>query len=283
MYPVIFDFGLVDIFGFEFHLAIYSFGLMLVLAFYTCFFLLNNDLKRMGYDENLASDIIFWSAVGGIAGAKIYHILENLNDILSSSNPLGQIFSGSGLVFLGGLIGAIIAVTFILKKYNVPWLEFADRLAPLIMLGYAIGRVGCFLVGDDYGLPSELPWALSFPKGLPPTTITSFQYHFPWIDVTNLHHELIRVHPTQLYETIICLTLFYFLWRSREKVIKKGNLFFSYLILAGTERFLVEFIRTQEKYLLDLLSGAQIISITMICTGSYFLLKPVKTSEINKS
>ena len=162
MYPVIIDFGLVDIFGFQFHLAIYSFGLMLVIAFYTCYYFLDQDLKEMGYDEKLASDIIFWSALGGIVGSKIYHIIENLDQILASPNPLGQVFSGSGLVFLGGLLGAIIAVTVILNKNDLSWLKFADIISPLILLGYAIGRLGCFLVGDDYGTPSDLPWAMPF-------------------------------------------------------------------------------------------------------------------------
>ena len=142
MYPVIIDFGLVDIFGFQFHLAIYSFGLMLVIAFYTCYYFLDQDLKEMGYDEKLASDIIFWSALGGIVGSKIYHIIENLDQILASPNPLGQVFSGSGLVFLGGLLGAIIAVTVILNKNDLSWLKFADIISPLILLGYAIVRLG---------------------------------------------------------------------------------------------------------------------------------------------
>ena len=119
MYPVIFDFGLVNIFGFQFRLAIYSFGLMLVVAFYTCYFLLNYDLKRLGYNEKLASDIIFWAAVGGIIGSKVYHVLENLDQVISSPNPWGMIFSGSGLVFFGGLLGGIIAVTMVLRKNNL--------------------------------------------------------------------------------------------------------------------------------------------------------------------
>ena len=126
MFPVIFDFGIINIFGFQFRLAIYSFGLMLVIAFYTCYFLLNYDLKKLGYDEKLASDIIFWSAVGGIVGAKIYYILENIEDLITSQNPIGMVFSGAGLVFLGGLIGAVIAVTIILKKNKLSWLFFAD-------------------------------------------------------------------------------------------------------------------------------------------------------------
>ena len=209
MYPVIYDFGKINLFGFEFHLAIYSFGLMLVVAFYTCYYLLENDLKNSDYDDKLASDIIFWSALGGIFGSKFYHVIENLDRIMASSDPFGEIFSGSGLVFFGGLAGAVIAVSFVLKSYKVPWFEFADRLAPLIFLGYAIGRIGCFLVGDDYGIPSKLPWAISFPDGLPPTTKSVFAYQFPWtvlapnevqiLHVPSILRYLLYVLPIQHY------------------------------------------------------------------------------------
>ena len=275
MYPVIFDFGVVDLFGFQFHLAIYSFGLMLVIAFYTCFYLLDNDLKESEYDNKLASDIIFWSALGGIIGSKLYHIIENLDHIMSSPNPMGQIFSGSGLVFLGGLAGAIIAVSFVLRSYKVSWFVFADKLAPLIFLGYAIGRIGCFLVGDDYGTPSKLPWAISYQEGLPPTTKTVFSYQFPWIDVSNFDSEILTVHPTQLYEAIICGLMFYILWKKRNYIQYQGQLFFSYLILAGLERFFIEFIRTNEKYLFETFSGAQLLSVLMISVGSYFSIYPL--------
>ncbi len=275
MYPVIFDFGVVDLFGFQFHLAIYSFGLMLVIAFYTCFYLLDNDLKESEYDNKLASDIIFWSALGGIIGSKLYHVVENLDHIMASPNPMGQIFSGSGLVFLGGLAGAIIAVSFVLRSYKVSWFEFADKLAPLIFLGYAIGRIGCFLVGDDYGTPSKLPWAISYQEGLPPTTKTVFSYQFPWIDVSSFDSEILTVHPTQLYEAIICGLMFYVLWKKRNHIQYQGQLFFSYLILAGLERFFIEFIRTNEKYLFEIFSGAQLLSVLMISVGSYFSIYPL--------
>ena len=281
MYPIIYDFGVVDLFGFQFRLAIYSFGLMLVIAFYACYFLLEKDLKELGHDEKLASDIIFWSALGGIIGSKIYHVIENLDQILASSNPLSMIFSGSGLVFLGGLIGAVVAVTIVLNKYEVSWLKFADQLAPLILLGYAIGRLGCFLVGDDYGIPSNLPWAMSFPEGLPPTTTSVFEYQFPWVDISGLPAGVIKVHPTQMYETLICSILFYLLWSKRNNILVPGSLFFQYLILAGSERFIIEFLRTNEKYVFDIFSGAQILSILMIIIGSYFLLNPISGGKTN--
>ena len=279
MYPVIYDFGKVNLLGFQFHLAIYSFGLMLVAAFYTCYFLLDKDLRELGYDEKLASDIIFWSALGGIVGSKVYHVIENLDQIMSSNNPMSLIFSGSGLVFLGGLVGAIIAVTVVLKKNNVAWLTFADQLAPLILLGYAIGRLGCFLVGDDYGIPSKLPWAMSFPEGLPPTTTSVFAYQFPWIDISDLPAGVIKVHPTQLYETLICSGLFYYLWSKRKSIEVQGSLFFQYLVFAGFERFLIEFLRTNEKYAFDIFSGAQLLSLLMIIFGSYFLLYPIHNDK----
>jgi len=278
MYPVIFDFGLVDIFGFQFRLAIYSFGLMLVVAFYTCYFLLNHDLKRLGYDAKLASDIIFWAAVGGIIGSKVYHVVENLDQVIASQNPLGMIFSGSGLVFFGGLLGGILAVTIVLRKNNLSWLVFADLVAPLLILGYSIGRFGCFLVGDDYGIPSNLPWAIGFPDGLPPTTSTVFAHQFPWVDISGFSTGALTVHPTQLYETLICGGIFFFLWKKRKEDGVQGNLFFLYLILAGIERFFIEFIRTNEKYFLDIFSGAQIISVIMICIGLYFFLNPLPES-----
>ena len=283
MFPVIYDFGIIDFFGFQFRLAIYSFGLMLVIAFYTCYFLLNYDLKRHGYEEKLASDIIFWSAIGGIFGAKIYYILENIRDVISSSNPLGMIFSGAGLVFIGGLIGAVTAVSIILRKNKLPWLFFADLLAPLIILGYAIGRLGCFLVGDDYGIPTKLPWAISFPNGLPPTTSQVFEYRYPWIDLSNFESGLLTVHPTQIYESAICFLLFYFLWKKRKDILVSGSLFFTYLIFAGTERFFIEFIRTNQKYFLDVFSGAQVLSFLMVFIGFYFLINPLPVQVSDKN
>ena len=271
MYPVILEIGPIKI---------YSFGLMLVTAFYTCYGLLYLEMKRLKYDTEIASDIIFWSAVGGVLGAKIYYLIENLDRTIQ--DPMGMIFSGSGLVFLGGLIGSIICVSIVLKNRNLPWYLFADIIAPLIMIGYAIGRLGCFLVGDDYGLPSSLPWAVSFPEGLPPTTISSFAAYYPWIDTSGINSEVFKVHPTQLYESAVGILLFFFLWSRRKKNQKAGTMFFSYLLLAGIERFFIEFLRTNEKYLFDTFSGAQMISFLMIFVGSYFLLFPILNTNVEK-
>ena len=280
MYPVIYDFGNINIFGFEFNPVINSYGFMLMMAFYTCYFFLNKDLKRLGYDSNLSGDIVFAAAVGGILGSKIYYLIENFDRVIA--DPTGMIFSGAGLVFLGGLMGGTLGVTFVINKNNLSWITFADIVAPLLILGYAIGRIGCLLVGDDYGLPTHLPWGIEFPNGLPPSTYSIFQTYYPWVSLDNFEPGVLSVHPTPIYEAIIGGLIFYYLYQKRTSVTIVGSLFFTYLILAGTERFIVEFLRVNEKYFIGL-SGAQMISILMITIGAWFLMHPVKQPVDSKS
>ena len=276
MYPVIFDFGEISIFGFEFHPVINSYGFMLMLAFYSCYYFLNKDLKRLGYDLKLAGDIVFAAAVGGILGSKIYYLIENFDRV--KADPSGMIFSGAGLVFLGGLMGGTAAVSYVIKKNNLPWSKFVDIAAPLVILGYAVGRIGCLLVGDDYGLPTHLPWGISFAEGLPPSTYSIFQTYYPWISLEGFDPGLLKVHPTQIYESLICFGLFYYLYQKRTKIVVQGSLFFSYLVLAGVERFLIEFLRLNQKYLFGL-SGAQLIALSMIGIGVWFLTHPLPQSQ----
>ena len=280
MYPVIYDFGNINIFGFEFNPVINSYGFMLMMAFYTCYYFLNKDLKRLGYDSNLSGDIVFAAAVGGILGSKIYYLIENFDRVIA--DPTGMIFSGAGLLFLGGLMGGTLGVTFVINKNNLSWITFADIVAPLLILGYAIGRIGCLLVGDDYGLPTHLPWGIEFPNGLPPSTYSIFQTYYPWVNLDNFEPGVLSVHPTPIYETIIGGLIFYYLYQKRTSVTIVGSLFFTYLILAGTERFIVEFLRVNEKYFIGL-SGAQVISILMITIGAWFLMHPVKQPVDSKS
>ena len=229
-------------------LRVPSYGFMLMIAFMTNYFLLTRETKKLGKDPEIAGDLVFWAAIGGIGGSKVYYMIENFNAF--SADPLAMIFSGSGLVFLGGLAGGMLAVTIYLRKKNEPWLMWADIVAPCLILGYAIGRIGCFLVGDDYGIPTNLPWGMSFPRGAPPT----YQ----------------EVHPTQIYEAVLGLSIFFVLSRLRLKSKPLGSVFSFYLIFAGMERFLIEFIRTNEKYMLGL-SGAQVISLIMVTTGIILL------------
>ena len=280
MYPVIYDFGNINLFGFSFNPVINSYGFMLMTAFYLCYFFLSKELKRLGYNSNLAGDIVFAAAVGGIVGSKIYYLIENFDRVIA--DPTGMIFSGAGLVFLGGLMGGTLGVTFVINKNNLSWITFADIVAPLLILGYAIGRIGCLLVGDDYGLPTHLPWGIEFPNLLHRSTYSIFQTYYPWVNLDNFEPGVLSVHPTPIYETIIGGLIFYYLYQKRTSVTIVGSLFFTYLILAGTERFIVEFLRVNEKYFIGL-SGAQVISILMITIGAWFLMHPVKQPVDSKS
>ena len=241
-------------------LRVPSYGFMLMIAFMTNYFLLTRETKKLGKDPEIAGDLVFWAAIGGIGGSKVYYMIENFNAF--SADPLAMIFSGSGLVFLGGLAGGMLAVTIYLRKKNEPWLMWADIVAPCLILGYAIGRIGCFLVGDDYGIPTNLPWGMSFPRGAPPT----YQ----------------EVHPTQIYEAVLGLSIFFVLSRLRLKSKPLGSVFSFYLIFAGMERFLIEFIRTNEKYMLGL-SGAQVISLIMVTTGIILLTQLGKFSDYDSA
>ena len=287
MWPIVYDFGIIQILGFEFHLAIYSYGLMLVVAFYTCYALLFKEMKRLNYNENIASDIVTSAALGGIIGSKIYYLIENIDRVII--DPYGMIFSGAGLVFLGGLMGGTIGVTIVLKKNRLPWLQFADIIAPLLIIGYSIGRIGCFLVGDDYGLPTKSIIGISFEMGAPPTTYESLAYNYPWLDISNWNPgDIITVYPTQIIESILGFGIFIFLWNKREDITTQGSLFFIYLIIAGMERFFIEFIRLNPKYLWivkDVIgfSGAQVISLIMVGIGIYLLINPPKNAETKEA
>lgn len=280
MYPIIFDFGNISLFGFQFHPVINSYGFMLMMAFYSCYYFLNKDLNHLGYDAKLASDIVFAAAVGGILGSKIYYLIENFERV--KADPSGMILSGAGLVFLGGLMGGTLGVTYVIRKNNLSWLKFADIVAPLLILGYAVGRIGCFLVGDDYGLPTHVAWGLEFPNGLPPSTYSVFQSYYPWVSLEGFSPGVLKVHPTQIYESIIGFGIFYFLYKRRKKVLVVGSLFFTYLIFAGSERFLIEFLRVNTKYLFEL-SASQLISLIMIFIGGWFLSHPLSQPQETES
>ena len=286
MYPIIFEYKL---------LKISSYGLMLMLAFLICNYLLRKYLLKINRDPKMGDDIIFYAAIGGIFGSKLYHMIEQalwysdysyVDGIINIFKGLYQFdvslfFSGinqfgSGLVFLGGLMGGFISVTYYIRKNILVTLEVYDWVAPFLALGHAIGRMGCFLVGDCYGKPCSLPWAVTFKEGLPPTTFESFQYNYPSVfnsqEFKSLYFpgDYIYVHPTQIYEFIIYLLIFFYLRYIRDNKLYNGVVMFEYLFLAGMARFLIEFLRLNPKYLFNF-SGAQIISIFMILISSFFM------------
>jgi len=262
VYPILFQFG---------SFTISSFGVMMVIAFLLGNYLLRIDVVAEGYDAIIADDIIFRAAIGGILGAKFYYLIENIptgqaaDNINGLINIISGIFTlngeriafgiqnfGAGLVFLGGLVGGMAAVSWYIYRKNLNWFKIADLAAPFLVLGHGIGRIGCFLVGDDYGIPTNLPWAIAFPNGLPPTNIA--------------------VHPTQLYEMSAYFIIFFYLRYRKRNQTFSGEIIFEYLFLGGISRFMVEFIRTNTKYIFGL-SGAQYLSILMMAIGAYQLWK----------
>jgi phosphatidylglycerol:prolipoprotein diacylglycerol transferase len=257
--------------------VISSYGFMMVVAFILVYFLLARDGKKLGWDPEFSQDLVFWAAIGGVVGAKVYYLIENIgrgsgHNLTGLLEMIVGLFTldfqrmaagiqnfGAGMVYFGGLMGALILITIGLRRRKHPWLPVADLVAPYIILGYAIGRVGCFLVGDDYGIPSSLPWAMAFPNGLPPTLVT--------------------VHPTQLYELLLGVGIAGYLYWKRDHGRFTGEIFALYLILAGLERFMIEFIRTNPAYMFGL-SGAQLIGIVMMSVGGFmFYYLPSKMEQ----
>ena len=238
MYPTIVDFGPV---------GIHSYGLMLATAFITVVFVIQSELKRRGFVPELASTIVMAAAIGGIVGAKIYSAL------LDGQITFRELFSTSGLVWYGGLIGGCLAVIIVVLRSPNPFLPTIDIIGPTLLLGYGIGRIGCFLAGDgDYGPPSDLPWAMAFPNGTVPTDVP--------------------VHPTPIYETLLSWTFFGVLWSQRRRFEwTPGALFGASLVLLGVERFIAEFWRITPR-VLGWMSAAQLFSIAAFIIGIALIL-----------
>jgi len=241
-----------------FHIGSFSispFGVMLVCAFIGGYLQLSWGMRRLGLGtEEDASALIFAAGVGGIVGAKIYYA------ILYGSWRL--LFDRSGLVWYGGFVLGAAAVLFVMRTRRLPPWETADALAPALALGYAIGRIGCFLVGDDYGAPTSLPWGVAFPVGLPPTTAGALRESFHLVLPPSLPDDaLVRVHPTQLYETAICLAIWLLGVRYLRRGGPPGATALPILALLAAERFGIEFLRAKDDRFLAGFTLAQAISV----------------------
>ena len=222
--------------------TLHSFGLMMALAFVTAGVVAAWRFKRAGIDPDMAYGLLIAAIVGGIVGAKVHYLLVHPDEWRTAA------FSGSGLIWYGGMLGGGLAVWLVAHFSLVRTALLADAIAPGLAAAYAVGRVGCLLNGDDYGVPSGLPWAMSFPKGSPPTT------------------QL--VHPTQIYEILGSLVILaLLLWVLEPRLRNAGSLFWSYLGLAGIERFLVEFVRTNTPVALGL-TQAQWMSVGLMVAGA---------------
>ncbi|MFN8360499.1 MAG: prolipoprotein diacylglyceryl transferase [Candidatus Kapaibacterium sp.] len=254
-------------------IPIHSFGLMVALAFLTANYLFTKEMKRRGHSEETASVVTLFAFIGGLVGAKLFHLLENYKEFLA--DPVDAIFNPGGLTFYGGLLLSILMIYIYSRRKQIAFLTLADAAAPSLIIAYGIGRIGCQLAGDgDYGIPTNLPWAMGYPNGYVstladknPELVTYFKQLFPGQAVP----VDIPVHPAPVYETLIAFICFAILWKFRTRPSQAGWLFGMYLILAGLERLGVEFIRINPLY--GGLSQAQWISIGMILAGSFMMWK----------
>jgi len=231
-------------------LTLQTFGLCFALGFIAAWAVLAKRFTELGSPPAWAYELIFAGLVGGLIGAKLDFVIQN---------PGEPFFSGSGLVWFGGVVGGAIGVLAWAKWRGIHGWQIADIAAAPLALGYAIGRVGCQLSGDgDYGIPWDGPWAMSYPEGTVPTTED--------------------VHPTPVYETLAVGAIAYALWRMRD-AFTVGMLFAFYLVLTGTERLLVEFIRRNEDVALGL-TQPQLISIAMIVAGAAWITARARRGDL---
>lgn len=267
MYPIIVRLGpihpwdTVVLFGKAVHLpqyvTIYSFGLMMAVAFLVSGLVISKEFRRKGYDHpNLASSIILWAAVGGLVGARLWVIVDDLDAFLEA--PLRVVVSGAGFVWYGGLIGGLVGVSWVIHRERLPWFVVADTLAVALPLGHAIGRIGCQLAGDgDWGTVTNLPWGMAYPNA-----IIGWEYDAG-----------VRVHPTPLYEAALYIGIFAVLWQVRDRLRRPGMVLSLYFFLAGMARFLIEFVRISPRVLWGL-TGAQLFSIGLVAVAIALLVRP---------
>jgi phosphatidylglycerol:prolipoprotein diacylglycerol transferase len=257
MYPVLFEIG---------GLTITSFGVFMALSFLTAGWVLSAEMRRKGENPELAWDMVMWAAIGGILGAKLYYMVLHWPETVAA--PWRALASRSGLVWYGGFLAATGLIVWQLMRRKVSIPRAADAVAPALALAYAVGRVGCFLVGDDYGRPTDLPWAVAFPQGAPPSTAHNLRTMFGVSVPEGIPGDtVLAVHPTQLYEVAMSLIIFAILWRLRSRIAQAGMLFAVWLSLAGVERFVVELFRAKDDRFLGGLTLAQTISIALVVAG----------------
>lgn len=236
MYPVLFRIG---------SLEITSFGVMVALGALLGIVLLRREARRSGLDLARITDAALVGVLGGLAGAKLLYVVEHWAEPLSDT-----LLSRGGMSWFGGMTGGIVAGLIAVRWQGLPLMRVLGVAAPSLALGQAVGRIGCLLVGDDYGRPTNLPWGMAFPQGLPPTTE--------------------RVHPTQIYEAVILFALTALLVRLRSRGVRDRAVFASYLVGAGVSRFLIELVRVNVPVAAGL-TTAQLFSIGIVVLGVWLM------------
>lgn len=258
MYPFVLDFA---------GIRVTSYGLMLVLALLAGAAAFALQLRRRGLSPAFAREVIPWVAVGGVAGAKLYYILLHWQEFAAA--PVAVLTGRGGLVWYGAMLGGIAGFYLLARLRKLPALTLFDAAAPALVLGYAIGRVGCFLVGDDYGLPTASWVGIAFPEGSPPSTAGYLRSVGAEVPAGIPDWQVLAVHPTQLYEVGLALLIFLVLWRLSSRWLQPGQLFGLCLALYGTQRFLIEFIRAKSDRFVLGLTTSQVVSLLLLCAAAY--------------
>ena len=242
-----------------------GFGFAMLLSFVIGQIILQRELQRRGEDPSPAGDMIFAAVIGGLLGAKIYYAIL--------MHDFSSLTSRAGFVFWGGLIGGIIAVTGVVMWKKISVARMSDPVAVALPAAYAIGRTGCWAVGDDYGRPWNGLFSVVFPEGAPPSTVgnmtSMFGVKFPEGMTPN---QLVAVHPTQIYEVIMGAIMFFIVLSVRKHKHADGWLFGLYCLLAGIERFIVEFFRAKDdRFFAAGLTVAQLIAIGFALFGAIWM------------
>ena len=242
-----------------------AFGIAVVMSFVVAQVVAQHEMERLGFDPAPIGDMILAAVIGGLLGAKLYFVV-----VLGHWDAL---FSRAGFVFWGGLIGGAAGVLLVSRIKKVPLWRTLEVGAPSIAAAYAVGRTGCWGVGDDYGRPWDGPLAVQFPEGAPPSTAGVLQSEFGiQLPPGTAPNTVVAVHPTQLYEVAMAMAMFFILWRLRRHPHQLGYLFGVYCILAGIERFVVEFFRAKDDWLAIGLTTAQMIALGAIVLGIVLMI-----------
>ncbi|MGI9627776.1 MAG: prolipoprotein diacylglyceryl transferase [Longimicrobiales bacterium] len=268
MYPVLFRFPeSIPLIG---GVALNSFGVMLAMSFLVGARMVQKHLDREGYDGEKGWDVAFIGLIGGLIGAKLYWVFSQPARL--AADPLGTLFSGTGLTWYGGFGLGLVAFWWAMRRAKLPIPVGLDALGLGLPLAIAVGRVGCFLAGDDYGRPTGSALGVRFPEGFPPTTVEVLQSRFGVTvdpDLVERFGNVIPVHPTQLYEVAISLLVFAVI-ATRKSGQQAGWLFALWLTLYGVQRFVVEGLRLNARVFLGL-TVAQLISVALFGAGLYYL------------
>jgi phosphatidylglycerol:prolipoprotein diacylglycerol transferase len=258
-------------------LTLGSYGLMVAIGLICAFFILRADFARRGVSAD-AEAIIGITGLAGLAGSRLYHLLESPAEFFA--DPWPQLFSTMGFAFVGAIIGGFIALVLLAKRFRMSMLLMLDAASPAAAMGYGIGRIGCLISGDgDYGIATNLPCGMAFNPLQPGSRILRFIQidHGALVpsygrDVRGLPLDaIVRVHPTPIYEFLVAILIFWILWRLGARGLKthapNGIIFAAYLVLTGIARFLVEIIRINPRSFYGL-TNAQAASVVSVLAGA---------------